>query len=384
VYEAADVIWSLDPYGDGLARGDVTGDGFQDVGIGTKSGEIVLVNGYSGEALWSYRVTTEVGEPMNVDLVDVDGDGHFEVVTAGKGDAESGGKGVILALDGSGTLLWRVTTGYEEVVDLAYGDVDADGDLDVIASVGTYPWGGGQVLVLDASTGAQIWAQSLGNGHARGIDAGDADRDGILKVAVENYDNKVFLLDGLTGSILWSREKDWYGRDVLIAEVDGDGEMEILSGGGQVTAYSPTGVQEWVAAFEHEGFNISASDVNGDFDPEVIVTSAFPGLLAVLDRGGKTLWVRERSGVHAIGDVDGDEILDIVTATISFWGIDPPFSVDALDGDGNLIWSFPLDSILNEGGFGLMTADIDADLAYEVLVANGTQLLALNTSETIP
>ena len=40
-----------------------------------------------------------------------------------------------------------------------------------------------------------------------------------------------------------------------------------------------------------------------------------------------------------------------------------------------------MDAIFNEGGFSLATANLDDDPAYEVLVANGTQLFVLDPSD---
>ena len=376
-YTAPDAIFYLDSWGDGLATGDLNDDGVPDVVFGTAGGYVIAVDGEDGQELWSYRITTQTGVPVNADVVDVDGDGVLDVVGTGKGDSASQGKAIICALDKNGARKWQALGDYNEAVDLAYGDIDGDGDTDVVASVGAYPWGGGQVILLDGATGDRVWPQSLGSGHAQGIDARDVDGDGDMDVAVENYDNKVFLLDGTTGGILWSRSKSWYGRDVIIEDVDDDGTFEIVSGGGEVVSYDRSGSQEW--AIGKGGTDVSAGDIIGDGQTEVVYSDAFPGRLEALKGStGEILWTRTRSGVHALGDVDGDGVEDIVVGTIRFYGIEPPYSVDAVDGSNNLLWSYPLDSIYNEGGFGLATANLDSDPALEVLVANGTQLLALD------
>jgi Tol biopolymer transport system component len=274
--------------------------------------------------------------------------------------------------------LWEATGGYEEVVDLAYGDVDADGDTDIVAAIGTYPWGGGQVRLWDGATGMEGGSQELGSGYPQGLDLLDVDGDGDLEVAIENYDNKVFLLDGSTGEILWSQSKSWYGRDVLISDVDGDGTPEILSGAGRLVAYGPSGVQKWISGPEQEGMNISVGDITGDGQQEVILSSGFSGVSIAFDGTGNTLWERERSGVHAVGDVNGDGREEILLATIRYWGIEPPYSIDVVDGENNTLWSHPLDAVTNDQSFALATANLDDDPAVEVLVANGQQLLLLD------
>jgi hypothetical protein len=381
IYNAPAVIWSLDTYGDGFSTGDLNGDGDPDIAFGTKNGQVIVLNGSNGQELFTHRITSEeASEPLSVDVVDIDDDGIMEIVAAGKGDASNDWRGIVYVLDGDGEEMWVARSTHNEVVDLAYGDLDGDGDTDVVASAGTYPWAGGEVILLDGATGEQVWIQSLGGGHGRGIDAQDVDGDGDYEIAVENYDNKVFLLDGRTGDILWSRSKTWYGRDVVIGDVDHDGIYEIISGAGHVVAFDPEGNREWTAPKEDEGMNISVEDITGDGLNEVVFSSGFSGMSYALDGAGTSLWERERSGAHAIGDVNGDGVNDIVFATIRYWGIEPPYAIVAVDGSNNELWSYPLDAIFNEGGFNLAIANLDDDPAEEVIVANGTELFVLDSS----
>jgi hypothetical protein len=85
-----------------------------------------------------------------------------------------------------------------------------------------------------------------------------------------------------------------------------------------------------------------------------------------------------------VGDVDGDEVDDIVLGTVRLYGIDPPYSVDAVDGSNQVLWSHPLDSMAEEGAFALVTVNLDGDSGLEVVCANGTQLLALDSTFTLP
>jgi serine/threonine protein kinase/WD40 repeat protein len=378
VYDATATIGHLDSWGDGMATGDLNEDGIPDIAIGLKTGAIVVIDGTNGVELWSSPITSQTDAFVDVDVVDVDNDGKLDLIVGAKGDTSSQGRAMIIAFDQGGDRLWQATGDYEEVVDLAYGDVDVDGDLDIVAAVGTYPWGGGQVLLLDGATGTKGGSQQLGSGYPQGLDLLDVDGDGDLEVAVENYDNKVFLLDGSTGDILWSQSKSWYGRDVLISDVDGDGTPEILSGAGRVVAYDPSGAQKWMSGPEQEGMNISVGNISGDEKQEVILTSGFSGVSVALDGKGVTLWERERSGAHAVGDVNGDGQDEIVFATIRYWGLEPPYGIDVVDGQNNTLWSYPLDSVTNDQSFALATANLDADPAVEVLVANGQQLLLLD------
>ena len=91
------------------------------------------------------------------------------------------------------------------------------------------------MIAFDGATGERLWETSLGSGHGQGIDIFDVDGDGDMEVAVENYDNKLWLLSGRTGDVLWAKSKSWYGRDVVIVDVDGDGEAEISFLGSEQT-----------------------------------------------------------------------------------------------------------------------------------------------------
>jgi hypothetical protein len=377
-YASPNALLRIDSWGDGYATGDLNEDGVPEIAVGVDSGDVVILDGRDGKALWSYQMTPETEKSVKADIVDVNGDGILEVVATSLGDFDSGGRGIVCALDRSGSRIWQSFVDDVEVVDLAYGDVDGDGDTDVVASAGTYPWGGGQAVLLDGATGERLWETSLGGGYGQGIDARDVDGDGDMEVAVENYDNMVFLLDGQTGNVLWSIEKSWYGRDVLIADVDGDGTAEIISGGGQVTAYDPGGNLEWIAAQEQEGMFLSVGDITGDGAMEVVLSSSFPGISIALDGHGVELWDRTKSGIHALGDIDGDGVLDVVFATVQFWEVEPPYSVYAVNGSNEVIWTHALGTIHNAQDIGLAVVNLDSDPGGEVILANGTEVIAFD------
>jgi len=365
---SANISW-LDSWEDGFATGDLNDDGIPDVVFGTKDGYVIAVNGINGTPLWTFKIPN-TAEYVHADIVDIDGDGINDVVAGGKA---STGNAQIVALSKEGVIKWNATGDYKEVTDFAYGDIDNDGDMDVVASIGTYPWSGGQVILIDGSTGSRIWTRNLGSGHTQGIDARDIDGDGDMEVAVTNYNNKVFLIDGSTGNIIWSRTGKWYGRDVIIADIDDDGALEIIAGLSNPYCYDAKGNLKWSFDF---GEHFKASDVNDDGKTELIATCPWRGITYVVDgHTGKEVWNRKEAGAADVGDVNGDGIDDIATGTASGWYDYPINYIDAIDGSNTTLWKYEVEKEPSS----VIVANIDDDIEGEVLVAIGNKLIALDT-----
>jgi len=159
----------------------------------------------------------------------------------------------------------------------------------------------------------------------------DLDGDGAMEVIAAAY--TLFVLDGETGDELWhvappaSNARVWPG--VVVADVDADGDLEILTahGYGYVRLLNHTGGVVWTrrpAGSELRG--LSVYDLDADGTLEVVVTAAV---------GSRTnTWVYEHDGTlragwpqlnndngyawgvfndnAGIGDVDGDGMGEIV------------------------------------------------------------------------
>jgi hypothetical protein len=165
----------------------------------------------------------------------------------------------------------------------------------------------------------------------------DLDGDGKVEVIASAY--SIVVLDGATGNLKWRMKSGWdrsntsqdsVGRTwpgIVIADVDGDGELEIVTAhsGGYVSVYNSSGYFKsgWPKHLSVNEFRgLSVADIDNDGKMEIIVTAAY---------GNKTnTWVFEYDGNIRPGwpQLSND--------TGSAWGVyNSNAAVADIDGDGN-------------------------------------------------
>lgn len=193
-------------------------------------------NDGSGQSWTRHVVANSFDTAWEARCEDIDGDGSMDIVACAR-------TGNTIAwwdnTDGSGTswAIHVIATGFYDPRCVTTGDVDGDGDIDVL---GTSFSSGDVVWWSNEGGSGSAWSwhvidPALQDAH--GISTGDFDDDGDNDViATSLYPNDVAWWRNLDGQGT-SWEKNWLTQDLeqarctACADVDGDGTLELFSAG---------------------------------------------------------------------------------------------------------------------------------------------------------
>lgn len=289
-------------------------------------------------------------------VVDIDGDGDVDVVTANNegvisytnvGDTNNDG-----VADFTRTAVHSGFAGY----DVAVADLNGDGRLDIVASqfntltellnLGDVNSDGLANDFADRSvnTGSQ--------GYGYGITTADMNGDGLTDIIVANYysgPNQILLnqgdinndgqIDYVTQNLNGPYNNNGLGVDT--GDIDGDGDLDLL-------------VSRWSG--QNEIVYINDGDANND------------GLIDFrtieLPTGGSTL-------ESELIDIDGDGDLDIVTSENSG---DARILYNGGDADGDGLVEFSMQSVTGAySNYGLAVGDVDGDGDLDIVYPSLSQ-----------
>ena len=298
--------------------------------------------------------STGVAGPASVETGDIDSDGDIDMLRAdGQGDTIRW-----LENDGAGVPGWTNRLIGPAPAGLEYAelkDLDRDGDLDVIMASGTsdtvawYENGGGAVPTWTIHT---ISTSQDGPLYAT---AGDLDGDGDLDVVASSFtDRKVcwYRNDGgsppaFTEFVITISGPSQNRRGLKVADMDHDGDMDIVAAVPNfgVHWYQNDGASTpvWTEGVISDAFGLTTfvdvADVNGDGDLDVVATEYTNFGIGWFESDGSSTpnWTTHRIamsgntwGLIFAKDMDRDGDIDLVagSGTQAAWvendGNDPP------------------------------------------------------------
>jgi hypothetical protein len=323
-----------------VALGDLNGDDELDVVVGTAWGDLSNPDSASvllgnGDGTFASSVSLpRVDSPSSIRIFDVNEDGKLDLLFT------SDDRVSLLLGQGDGTFPNRVeypTGGRLEALDL--GDLNGDGEPDLALTFDSEFWRSG-LGVLFATGGGEfsIPAALPTADYADGVAVGDLDGDGKLDIATANsaVDRASVWLGKGNGT--FAARKDYVTGDaptiVALGNVDGDGRADL------VTLNSAA---ETVSVLLGKGQGTLAAKV--DYPTASAPVSA------------------------ALGDVNGDATLDIVTTNTASDFYDNG-TVNVLLGNGNGAFAAPVDTPVGSHPTSLALGDLDGDDKLDLVVAN--------------
>ncbi|MCL4506127.1 MAG: VCBS repeat-containing protein [Chloroflexi bacterium] len=296
--------------------------------------------------------------------------------------------GHVYVYNPNGTLRWSAQLPQPPGMGASVADLNGDGVNDVIVGYGELLTGcmiGGGVKALNGVDGSEMWnfltlpQAGLGGVYATPA-IGDVNGDGYPEVVFGSWDQCIYMLDH-EGNSLWNFDKnpnnacngrghfmyDRVSSTAALADLNGDGKLEIVIGSDATTSYfisHPPYVRGgYLNVLREDGVLIAQSwfyqaiqsspaiaDLNGDGVLDIVVGSGesinAQGLYVTawhydesqccMDNRLVNNWIKDVNGYvmssPAIGDLNGDGVLDVVAIT-------PNGNTTTLQGSTVYAWS---------------------------------------------
>ncbi|GAB4430492.1 MAG: hypothetical protein Kow0031_11380 [Anaerolineae bacterium] len=330
--------------------------------------ETIIVRGGSGELLDSGQ---RLGSRNSLAVVkgDIDGDGDLDVIVG------NGSPNQVWLNDGSGSFNPDQTVGDGASQAISLDDLDGDNDPDLF--IGNSD-GSNEVWLNDGS-GTFTPGPTFGGGNTQAIALGDLNGDGTVDAFTANSSgNQVWLNNG-SGAFTadTSQTPGSSGQAVALADIDADGDLDAVVGTGngqpnQVWLNNGSGVFSDTIALDSgnaQAIALGDLDQNGTIDVVLANGGGQPDQVWLNGGGGVftpgNSFGNSNSQAVALGDLDADGDLDIFIGTAS----GEPSRVWLNDGAG----SFTLSAQILDANDAqaVVIGDFDGDGDLDTFIANG-------------
>ncbi|KNC54872.1 fibronectin type III domain-containing protein [Thecamonas trahens ATCC 50062] len=380
-----------------VAVADLDGDGDRDIAAAYFNDDVVGWFANSLEANREYYaatdnvVTTIVDELSEMVVVDIDGDGDRDVVFSVQEFF-----GWVENVDGTGTFAPFVaidSTGFGGASQLAYGDIDLDGDIDVVSvtSTGVLAWysnDGGKGV---AWTQQVINSAETNNNYA--LATGDVDGDGWCDlVAASMVDDEPLVLykgsaSGWTTVVVAETTKHF--RKLALVDLDSDGILDLVACNKSEVYWFPNIGGEFGAGIQIEAdtgafvMSVATSDIDSDGDVDLALTSGTSvHWYENIDGAGtfaaaRVLAVGTNANDVTLADMDDDGAVDMIVSRSDKVYLYPNLH-NASFGGGQLLKTVASEAWISVA----IDIDDDGDLDLVVGADNGIAHLVLQTSRS--
>ncbi|MBD3380756.1 MAG: choice-of-anchor D domain-containing protein [candidate division Zixibacteria bacterium] len=312
---------------------DTDEDGIYEVVVGAAwAGKLIrMISGATGNTIWTHNTDNygDGGWVYAVDVIyDYNGDGTPDVLAAVGDDADDTGPKRIYCLDAySGNPIWESPVGGPAFGVFGVEDFTGDGQPDVIGCASTLDETNSKAYGINGATGVVEWSfTGLGTSCWDGTQVDDFTGDGIKDIILGDFSMSggyVYGLDVTTGDIEF--QSGPFGTIIGVEpmdDVNGDGHTDVTLRYYSTTAVvidGMTGTTIWSHALPDKPQSVAvANDVSGDGINDLFVGTLYSNNYGIFLDGtdGSELYTvnigTPVDAIAAIPDIVGDNSFEMV------------------------------------------------------------------------